>query len=66
MAAADSIRQQQLDAYNAAFSPMMTKLQESGAGWARIYIDWASIQSSDPLQYNWANYDNWLSQVAAT
>ncbi len=45
-------------------------LKDSGAGWARVYIDWASIQPTAPsggvASYNWAWYDRALALVASS
>lgn len=45
-------------------------LKDSGAGWARVHIDWSSIQPNEPTggnaTYNWAWYDRALALVVST
>ena len=63
----DQMKAVQLAEYNDAFPAMVQAVGESGAGWARVYIDWSAIQPIDPAggppTYNWTSYDNWMSQV---
>ena len=65
----EQMKAQQIAEYAVELQSMVQWMKESGAGWARVYIDWASIQPTDPTggiaTYNWSNYDNWLSQVAS-
>jgi hypothetical protein len=67
-AEAERLKAINVDAYMAAFPAIVQSLKESGAGWARVYIDWAQIEPNDPLGgspiYNWTLYDSQLSQVA--
>jgi len=50
---------------DAVFPTLIDALKESGAGWARIYIDWAVIEP-EPGKYNWTWYDEKLQLVAST
>lgn len=42
---------------NAAFESMLDAIEASGAGYVRIYIDWAAIQPFQGVPYDWAFYD---------
>lgn len=42
---------------DAAFPSLLEAIVESGAGYARVYIDWNSIQPDTSGTYNWAFYD---------
>lgn len=65
----DELKVAQLNEYTAQFPTMVQGITEAGAGWARVYIDWAMIQDTDPAggeaTYDWLNYDNWLTQVVS-
>jgi hypothetical protein len=44
-------------------------LRDSGAGWARVYVDWAQIQPTEPVlgqppDYQWRWYDDRLRTIA--
>lgn len=49
---------------DAAFPSLLAAFEASGAGYARVYIDWKSIE---PIQgsYNWSFYDLRLPQLNA-
>jgi hypothetical protein len=59
----DQLRVQEYAALTEVFPTLVEALGKSGAGSARVYIDWAYIQSVDALTYNWDMYDSWMSQV---
>ena len=61
----DQLRQEQIQELDAVFPSLVTALADSGAGWARIYIDWAQIE---PIRgsFNWTWYDEKLALVAST
>ncbi len=61
----DQLRQDQIRELDAVFPSLVIALAESGAGWARIYIDWAQIE---PVKgnFNWTWYDEKLALVAST
>ena len=61
----DQLRQQEYAELTAVFPTLVEALRDSGAGSARVYIDWSYIQSVDAASYNWTMYDSWISQVAA-
>lgn len=42
---------------DAAFPSMLQAIVDSGAGYARVYIDWNTIQPDPGGAYNWAFYD---------
>lgn len=42
---------------DAAFPTVLDAIVQSGAGYARVYIDWNSIQPEVTPAYNWAFYD---------
>lgn len=50
---------------DAAFPSMVEALRKSGAGWARVYIDWATIEPAKGT-FNWAWYDKKLALIAAS
>jgi hypothetical protein len=64
-ASVDQLRAQQYAELNAEFPTLVAELRDSGAGWARVYIDWSMIQPNSPTDNNWTSYDSWLSQVAS-
>lgn len=63
------MRELEIGSYNDAFPALVNSVRDSGADWARVYIDWSYIQPLDPEggvpTYDWSNYDNWLSQVVS-
>ena len=61
----DEMQKQALAELDAAFPSLVDALKESGAGWARIYIDWAAIE---PVKgdYDFSWYDEKLRLVAST
>lgn len=48
---------------DAAFPTMLEALKDSGAGYVRVYIDWASIQPVKGGDYAWSFYDKRLPQL---
>ena len=62
---AEQLKALRLAEFNDAFPTMVNAIKESGAGWARVYIDWSYVQPTESGPYNWSNYDNWLGQVAS-
>jgi hypothetical protein len=69
-AEADRLRQQQLDQFAADLPVLVKALQDSGAGWTSVFIDWSRIQLVDPAggtpTYDWSWYDGVLGQVASS
>jgi hypothetical protein len=61
----DQLREQEYAELSAVFPTLVDALRESGAGSARVYIDWSFIQPDNAASYNWLMYDSWISQVAA-
>jgi hypothetical protein len=59
----DMLRVQEYAALTEVFPTLVEALGKSGAGSARVYVDWAFIQSVDAQTYEWAMYDSWMSQV---
>ena len=57
----DEIQKMAFAELDAAFPNLVQALEESGAGWARIYIDWAVI---DDIGWTW--YNEKLELVAST
>jgi hypothetical protein len=57
-----------VEAYDEAFPTLLEALEESGAGWARVRINWSWIQPDPPpAGYVWGPYhDEKLQQVAGT
>jgi hypothetical protein len=54
--------------YEDAFPTLVDALEDSGAGWSRVYIDWSQIQPDEPpAPYVWESfYDEKLEAVAET
>lgn len=48
---------------DAAFPSMLEAIKESGAGYVRVYIDWAGIQPDEGGAYKWNFYDLRLPQL---
>lgn len=57
-----------LAVYDEAFPTLLEALEESGAGWARVRVNWSWIQPDPPpANYVWGPYhDDKLRQVAET
>jgi hypothetical protein len=56
---------------DAAYPTLLARLQESGAGWTRIYLAWRDIEPlppapGQPPAYDWSWYDPKLQAVAGT
>ncbi|MHB8135002.1 MAG: glycoside hydrolase 5 family protein [Anaerolineaceae bacterium] len=61
----DQLKEKQIKELDEIFSTLVTYLADSGAGWARVYIDWAQIESTKGNR-NWTWYDEKLSLVSST
>jgi hypothetical protein len=56
-----------LAVYEEAFPTLMEALEESGAGWSRVRVDWSMIQPDPPpAGYVWHQYDDKLGLLAET
>jgi hypothetical protein len=53
------------DLFNVNFASQVQALKDSGAGWARIQLDWETIEANDDQPYNWTFYDNKLGAITA-
>jgi len=61
-AAAQELLMAELDT---TFPNLVDALKQSGAGYARVYIDWNFIQPTEGGAYSWTWYDSRLSQLNA-
>ena len=60
---------QQSDASASAYSSLITALKDSGAHYARIYLEWDQIEPlapepGQPPSYNWSWFDSQLALLA--
>ncbi|HWQ84500.1 MAG TPA: hypothetical protein VN363_08045 [Anaerolineales bacterium] len=61
---AEITRENLIAELDAAFPSMLAAFEESGAGYARVYIDWKSIETTRGV-YNWSFYDMRLPALHA-
>jgi len=61
----DQLKEEQIKELDEVFSTLVTYLEDSGAGWARVYIDWAQIERTKGNRI-WTWYDEKLSLVSST
>lgn len=61
----DEIRKLEYAELDAIFPTLIDALKESGAGWVRVYIDWAVIEP-EKGDFDWDWYDKQLKLVAST
>lgn len=59
------LRDQQIAELDASFPTMVEALRQTGAGWARVYINWAEIEPTKGT-FNWAWYDKKLALMASS
>lgn len=62
---AEIARENLIAELDAAFPTFLDAMVASGAGYARVYIDWNGIQPIENGPYNWSFYDQRLPQINA-
>lgn len=62
-AEAAQVQEELIAELDAAFPSILDAIKESGAGYVRLYVDWASIQPAMGADYDWSFYDKRLEKI---
>ena len=60
---AAAVKENLIAELDVAFPSMLEAIVQSGAGYARVYIDWNAIEPVENGPYSWSFYDNRLPQL---